>query len=126
MFRLIQRGNKGKKPLGPRGKAYFCCWDSAGYEPCQGWKGCGSGHSEAPRARGEARGLSFRNDWDETKEGERPTASPKRWRGGEKCEAGGVYRRKRGEDDPAGGEVGNLQTISADEHLHLSVYWVND
>lgn len=77
-------------------------------------------------AREEARDLSCRNDWDETKEGERPTASPKRWRGEKRCEAGGVYRRKRGEDDPAGGEVGNLQTISAGEHLRLSGYFAGE
>lgn len=80
-------------------EAYFCCWDLAGCEPCRGWTDCGSAHSERPRAQGEARDLSFRKDLDETKDGERPTASPKRRREGKKCEAGlrrGLSEKERG------------------------------
>lgn len=55
---------------------YSYCSGWAGCEPCRDWRGCGNGRFEGPRARGEAHDLSFQDDWDETKEGERPRASP--------------------------------------------------
>lgn len=100
MVRLVQRESNDKKtPQKSRGKAYFYCWDSAGCEPCRDWTDCGSAHSERPRAQGEARDLSFRNGLDETKDGERPTASPKKPREGKEREAGlqrGLSEKERG------------------------------
>lgn len=93
---------------------YSCCSGWAGCEPCRGWRGCGNGRFEGPRAPAEAHDLSFRGDWDETKEGERPTASPKfvffsifgDVRGEEGWRGGMTTSEVRGEESPdAGGEV---------------------
>lgn len=82
-------------------ETYSCCSGWAGCEPCRGWRGCGNGRFvEGPRAPGEAHDLSFQDDWDEMKEGERPTASPRGFKiGGKEGEGnseragGGRYRR---------------------------------
>ncbi len=92
--------------------AYSYCSGWAGCEPCRGWRGCGNGRFEGPTAPAEAHDLSFQGDWDETKEGEKPTASPEfvfDFRGCEgkrRLEGGMTISEVRGEESPdAGGEV---------------------
>jgi hypothetical protein len=58
-------------------ETYSYCSGWAGCEPCRGWRDCGNGRFEGPRAPAEVHDLSFQDDWN-GQEGERPRASPSR------------------------------------------------
>lgn len=94
---------------------YSCCSGSAGCEPCPGRRGCGNDRWRLAcrRAPAEVHDLSYQHDWNEKKQGERPTASPSQCNGkvmrGIRRAGGAVIGAKRGMSRSGRCKFWNLQ-----------------